>query len=168
MVFSAYLFNIPMLAPCEFTMTGYSKHKRDKDCWLSPPFYTRLGGYKMCLKVYANGYDTGAGTHVTASVHLMRGEHDDQLKWPFQGVITVQLLNQKKDQGHVEDIIEFSVAAVANGAAARVTSGEYATLSWGLREFIPHSAVESTTETTQYLHTDCLKWRVTNIVVRSV
>ena len=78
----------------EFVMTNYHQYKRNCDLWRSPPFYT-CPGYKMCLEVYANGYDDGAGTHVSVGVRLMRGEHDDQLKWPFEGDITGQLVNHK-------------------------------------------------------------------------
>ena len=120
----------------------------------------------MCLKVVANGDASGAGTHVSVFVCLMRGEHDDQLKWPFRGDIMIQLVNQMSDLKHSEMTIQYSSAAIADGAAARVTSGERATKSWGIPKFISHDAVESTTRTTQYLHNDCLKWRVTKIVVR--
>ena len=162
---SAHIYRA--LPPCEFTMSGYSQHKRDGDYWDSPPFYTGLGGYKMCLNVNANGCGAGLGTHVSVYVCLMRGEHD-QLKWPFQGSITVLLVDQLGDLKHSKMTIPYSDAAIESGAAARVTSRERATNGWGFHKFTPHNAVESTTEAIQYLHNDCLKWRVTNIVVRSV
>ena len=149
-------------------MTDYSQHKRDEDCWFSPPFYTGLRGYKMYLEVITNGFGRGAGTHVSVSVHLMRGEHDDQLKWPFQGDVTIQLLNQRRDEEHLKSTIVFGETAVKYGAAARVTSGERNTKKCGSFQFISHDTTESTTGTTQYLRNDCLKWRVTNIVIRSV
>ena len=122
----------------------------------------------MCLKVYAIGNSKGAGTHVSVYVYLMRGENDNELKWPFQGDITIQLLNQKRGQEHVEHLIHFDGCAITAGCAARVTSGEYATYGGGMAHFITHTAVESSTGTIQYLHNDCLKWRVTRIVVHSV
>ena len=39
----------------------------------------------MCLAVYANGVGKGAGTHVSVSLLLLKGAHDDQLKWPMKG-----------------------------------------------------------------------------------
>ena len=30
----------------------------------------------------------------------MPGEYDDTLEWPFQGEVTVELLNQLEDTGH--------------------------------------------------------------------
>ena len=122
----------------------------------------------MCLRVDANGYGSGAGTYVSVFVGLMRGEHDNKLKWPFQGDITIQLLNQKEDQEHVENTVNFGDHAIAGGSAARVTSGRRAAKGRGKAQFISHTVVESTTGTTQYLHNNCLRWRVTNIVVYSV
>ena len=121
----------------------------------------------MCLNVYANGYGAGAGTHVSVYVCLMRGEHDDQLKWPLRGDITVQLLSQRKDQGNVVGTVHFNNTIAGNESGGRVTSGEK-NVGLGFRRTISHDAVESTTGTTQYLHNDCLKWSVTNIVLHSV
>ena len=45
----------------------------------------------MCINVDANGRGTGAGTYVSVYVHLMRGEYDSRLVWPFRGDITIQI-----------------------------------------------------------------------------
>ena len=125
----------------------------------------------MCLRVYANGHKIGAGTHVSVYVYLMRGEHDDKLTWPFRGDITIQLVNQNRDQDHVKKIVEF---ADENGAAGDETSGrvtlgrERAKHSWGYHTLISHAKLESTAGTQQYLKNGCMKFRVTKVVVRSV
>ena len=74
-------------------MDEFEEYKDDNSRWYSPPFYSHLGGYKMCLWVDANGEgeEEGKGTHVSVFVCLMRGEFDDDLKWPFNGKITIQL-----------------------------------------------------------------------------
>lgn len=120
----------------------------------------------MCLKVLASGLGTvyASGTRLTVTVTLMRGEHDDRLKWPFQGAITIQLLNQKGDRGHVQFISNFDNEAAVSGTASRVTSGERNIKGWGA-DLISHTTLESPTETIQYLHNDSLKWRVTNAKV---
>ena len=144
-------------------MTEYTKHKREDDDWFSPaPFYTGPGGYKMCIRAVANGQASGDGTHVSVYVHLMRGEHDDRLVWPFRGDITIQLVNQNSDQDHVERIVHFTDPVIAK----RVMAGERARIGRGHRQFISHLELQSTT--TQYLKNDCLKFRVTKIVVHSV
>ena len=78
---------------CEFTITEFSKRKQFNNQYYSPPFYTHTRGYKMCLKVYANGYGDCEGTHVTLFACLIEGEYDDHLVWPFRGEVTMELIN---------------------------------------------------------------------------
>ena len=66
-----------------FQMPNFSEYRRSGKVWHSPPFYYREG-YKMCLAVYANGVGKGAGTHVSVVVLHLKGEYDDQLKWPMK------------------------------------------------------------------------------------
>ena len=80
-----------VIPPFDVVMNDFRRYKDEGTVWYSPPFYSHPGGYKMCLKVYANGYGRGEGTHVSVFVFLMRGELDDDLKWPFCGDITVEL-----------------------------------------------------------------------------
>ena len=76
--------------------------------WASPPFYTSPGGYKMCIKVHADGSGDAADTHVSVYVYLMRGKNDDNLPWPFTGEVTVTLLNQLEDENHCTPTISYS------------------------------------------------------------
>ena len=94
--------------PTERTMISFEQHKVDGDSWYSLPFYTHPRGHKMCLCVSANGSSAGKGTHVSVYGYLMRGEFDDHLKWPFQGDITVAMLNQLEDSNHITNTIEFT------------------------------------------------------------
>ena len=66
----------------------------------SDPVYSHFGRYKMRLSVFANGNGSGEGTHMSVYVHLMQGDNDDILKWPFKGTIKVSLLNQLEDGQH--------------------------------------------------------------------
>ena len=43
------------MLPVELTMTNFARDKMHSDHWYSPPFYTHPHGYKMCLRVDANG-----------------------------------------------------------------------------------------------------------------
>ena len=121
----------------------------------------------MCLKVHANGVQEGAGTHVSMSVNLMRGEYDDKLTWPFCGDITMQVANQNRDQNHVEEILDFADenAAADDETSGRVTSGERAKYAWGYPMFISHIKLESAVFTKHYLKNDCIIFRVTKVVV---
>ena len=65
-----------------FRMPNFSYYRCSGKLWHSPPFYYREG-YKMCLAVYASGVGEGAGTHVSLSLFLLRGEYDDELQFPI-------------------------------------------------------------------------------------
>lgn len=60
----------------------------------SPSFYTSRYGYKLCLKLFPNGDGTGARTHLSLFLVMMKGEYDFQLKWPFRHKVTFTLLDQ--------------------------------------------------------------------------
>ena len=65
---------------------------------ISPGFYSSPYGYKMALKV------TGSNFYLA----LLPGEYDDTLEWPFQGKVTVELLNQKEDKDHRKIAFSFN------------------------------------------------------------
>ena len=86
----------------EFTMSNFEQHKADSDRWYSSHFYTHPQGYKMCLSVEANGFGNFQGTHISTYFHIMKGEFDDQLKWPYSGRITFMLVDQTEDKNTIQ------------------------------------------------------------------
>ena len=98
---------IVRVPPVDIVMDDFEEHKMKNDTWFSPPFYTHIGGYNMCLSVMANGFGDGKGTHVSVFIHLMRGEFDNHLKWPFNGSFTVQL--KKNYLPHYQKTFNFSL-----------------------------------------------------------
>ena len=123
----------------------------------------------MCICVIANGRGSGAGTHVSVAVHLMRGEYDSRLVWPFRGDITIQIVNHNYDQA--EDDHELTLHfndSASSRVSDRVTSGERAVYGRGKLQFISHTTVESSTATRRYITNTCLTFRITKIIVHSV
>ena len=147
----------------DIVVTDFEQHKKAAGSWFGPPFYSHIGGYKMCLRVDADGYDIGKGTHVAVLVHLMRGEYDDQLKWPFRGDIMIQLLNQRRDEGHLERSAHFD-DRTSDITAGRVVGRQRAPSGKGY-QFIAHN--ELSTEGKEFLKNDCLKFRILKVVVKN-
>ena len=79
--------------PFYFTIVNYDHYRKVDYRWSSSPFYSHPGGYKLECYVYTNGYGDGKGTHLSLFVHILRGEYDDQLKWPFIGIVTIEMFN---------------------------------------------------------------------------
>ena len=63
-------------------MPRVSEYHRNGKIWLSAPFYLKEG-YKMCLEVSVEEMETGICTGISISICLLKGEHDDKLKWPI-------------------------------------------------------------------------------------
>lgn len=142
-------------------MTDFAKHKRRDKTWFSPTFYSHFGGYNMYLVVDANGMGAGQGTHVSVWIHLTHGDFDRHLKWPFRGDITVQLLNQRSDEGHWEKTV-YAKDTTDPEAVCKEMWWNITTRGTGFSDFIPHA--ELNTEDKEYLRNDCLKFRISKIV----
>jgi TNF receptor-associated factor 4 len=143
------------LCPAELTMTNFEQHKKDGDTWHSPPFYTHPKGYKMCFEADVAGHGDGANTHVSVFFKLMKGEYDDQLKWPFQGTFTIQLLSQNGEERHCERVLSYD-SDDPDECTSRAVDGEVTKTGLGFHKFIPHSDLKPI-----YLQNDCLKFRIT-------
>ena len=174
-----------------FKMAEFSQQKKSGKEFISPPFYTHKGGYKMCIRVDANGVDDGQVTHVSVWPFLMRGENDDNLIWPFTGDVTVQLLNQLEDKEHHQFLITFPedkddecnrrvvdrdrapvgwgcyvfnlILALSNLCASNsVVDGKMAASTLDSPNCIPHMVLGHDPDTNcQLLKDDCLYFRVT-------
>ena len=141
-----------------FKMAMFSQYKESKEMFCSPPFYTHQGGYKMCVRVDADGYGSGEGTHVSVAAYLMRGENDDNLTWPFTGSVTVKLLNQLADQWHHKAMITYPEGK-NDQHNRRVEVGRERSTAWGHFRFISHIVLGHNPwprNIRQYLKDDCL------------
>lgn len=63
-------------------------------------FYSSPNGYKMCLRLFLNGTNTGRDTHLSLFFVLMRGKFDAILTWPFGYKVTFRLLEQCPSDDH--------------------------------------------------------------------
>ena len=138
-------------------MDNFDIMKKQWTEWYSPPLYSHFGGYKMCLKEDAND---GKGTHVSVFACLMKGENDDNLKWPFRGTITVTLLNQLQPNNHHLHNIHF-VEEIAGDCANRVMEGRGA--GWGTHTLISHNDLKYKEE--KYLKGDAFYFRIDSVEV---
>ena len=164
MTFRHWLQNTPTCyprPPWVIKMEGFQEKKVTNCRWFSDPVHSHFGGYKMCLRVDANGHNDGKGTHVSVFVFLMRGDNDCNLAWPFKGTITVSLLNQLKDSEHFTRQLWSSSSDIAGTYRNRVTLRERATEGWGQFRFISHQDLHYNGEgNRQLLKEDSLFFRV--------
>ena len=70
--------------------------------------------YKFGIRVYLNGVGEGSGRYMSLFVHMMKGEYDDFLHWPYTGTVTLSILD-RSDARH-NDISQM-VQAKPNSSA---------------------------------------------------
>ena len=144
--------------PIKYKFVNYDHHKTSDVPVYSLPFYTSPGGYKMCIRVVANGYKDGKGSHVSVFAYLMKGENDDHLPWPFTGTVTVELLNQLEDENHCSRKLKFPTDNKDN---QRVVNEEISSIGYGKPCYISHSKLGyDAAKNCQYLKDDCLYFRI--------
>ena len=155
---------------CEFTLTEFTKRKQFNNVYYSPPFYSHTQGYKLCIKVLANGHSTGKYTHISIGANLMKGDYDNNLQWPFEGDVVIELLNWREDNDHYRgNTISVNRNYDLDGSiTGRVTEREYAPKAWGRPCFISYSSLLYNPDTnTEYLQDDCLRLRVVDVAIYS-
>ena len=143
--------------PYDYTLSNYQQEKAKVRSTDSPPMYTHPGGYKFTLRLYPNGLGSGDGTHVSVWIYSLKCDHGDELKFPVKFTITLQLLNQHRDQDHHTRVIQCEIKT-------REWIGSGLCIGYG-STFIPLAALEwNRDKQTQYLKDDCLRFRITKIV----
>ena len=144
-----------------FKMASFTQHKTTGSLFFSPSFYSSPGGYKMCIRVVANGDGQGKETHISVYAVVMKGDYDDSLEWPIKGTVIVELLNQLQDDAH--HAIRFSYPeGKGDVSTQRVMAGDRAKRGYGKTRFIPYTELEKDQKKNcQYLKDDSLYFRVT-------
>ena len=157
-----------MQPPCVLLLRKFTEWRSTKDTpyWFSRPFHSMYRGYKMCLGVNTNGHGTGTGTHVSVAIHLMKGENDANLQWPFKGRIRVTLLNQLEDNDHHTLGVWSPDNVPPEYASSRVVDGDRAQIGWGKPKFIAHEELHHVPGSNrQYLKDDNLFFRIESVEV---
>ena len=138
----------------DINKSGYS----DK-AYYTRPFYTHGNGYKMQLRVFP--YGENQNTCISIYWHLMQGENDDHLKWPYTGTIEITLLNQLEDSEHFTKSFHMGTSAEHANSVKRPASNEVRNHNgWGFSNFMPLSEVEAPTPHKQYLMNDTLYFKI--------
>ena len=133
-----------------FKITEYEKKTHTRGVFHSQSFYSSIDGYKMSIGIDPSGSGAGKGTHVSVLVDILKGDHDDNLDWPFIGTFSIELLNQLEDDNHYCKTVNFTKE-----------QNKRAGSNLGYGKFIPHSELSHNPfDNTQYLKDDTLYFRV--------
>ncbi|XP_065915323.1 TNF receptor-associated factor 3-like [Dysidea avara] len=137
--------------PVVVCMSDYAHKKRNKISWFSDSFYTHHKGYRLCINV------SFAEPHMLVGLVVMKGPHDDKLKWPLNGQCEVKLLNQ------ISNNENYSVTGhYFESGHKRVTAGERSGhYMWSSANFIDEEDLHKIALTCQFLKDDSIFLHVT-------
>ena len=132
------------------TFTKYGQHKgKGNDSGsnevYSDLFYSHHHGYKFKLRIHYFGLPNN---DIGAFLHLVTEEYDDQLHWPVEVKVRLELLNQAGDHHHVERIKSFKWEK--NGRNTHAIDDS----------LMKYSDLEKKGDGVQYMMNDSLKFRV--------
>ena len=146
--------------PMIIMMRDFEQLKHNSESWYSPVFCTHEKGYHLRLRVDANGWH-GTGSFIAVVVSIVKGDYDDQLQWPFEGVISVQVLNHISNSAHsIVKEFGFSGGGYECQQVKDETQPEYG--CW-CDQFIMYKFLSYNSMTkSQYLKDDCIFFLVTN------
>ena len=145
--------------PFYLIFNNFDRAKKENLRLLSTPFYSHRGGYKLAIDLFPNGIRDAKGNHVSLFVHIRRGEYDDKLRWPFRGMITLQVFHRQSQSWTYETTINFNDST--NLEICSRPLNQFGNVGLGNPKFIPH------TDLKQYIPSDHprLSLRITKVVV---
>ena len=149
----------PISPPVIVVMDTFSS--RDK--WFSPSFKSHFKGYNVCFSVTKVQIKGGCHSSLQLQSYILPGPDDDQLAWPFEGVIIIKILNQlDESRGNHTCIFEYDRD---NDEGMRVLSREKINPKYSVSSPLLLSELEENKEKNcQYLIDDSLKFCVTCIL----
>lgn len=120
----------------------------------------------MCLKVYPNGSGDGLGTHVSIFTCIMQGSFDGSLSWPFQGDVTIQVMNQAGENGHLEEVNDYT-DQTPDVYTSMVIDKERSD-GWGFPQFLSHSSLDcNAARNVQYLKRDSIRIQISKVDLKN-
>ena len=132
----------------------FSPSSETDECFHCPPVFIRHQGYHLKLTLLLEDEDRSL---VGLNIYAVSGASDEwtELKFPARFCITLELLNQHRDQDHIMKEIECELTKERIGSTSTVGFNKaivpYASLKW------------NAAKQTQYLKNNCLVFRVEQI-----
>ena len=128
-----------------FTFDQYSQHKWSDKEFHSDPFYSHQQGYKFIFLIH---YYSSQHNDIGTWLYLPTGEYDDQLPWPVNVTVHLELLNQAGDHHHVERTKTWKWGKDGRDKYERIDDS-----------LMKYSALERSYGV-QYMMNNCLKFRL--------
>lgn len=136
----------------QITVPNFTALLTSRRCWISTPRSIYPGNHKVYIKVWPNGWQEGAGSHVSVWLNIAKGDYIVDTEPIADCIVTVQLLNQYRDQDHITVKRRFQWNRQHDAVFTATISNT----------FIPHTDLDwDITRQTQYLRNNSLQFKIT-------
>ena len=154
--------NLPEKLPMIFSNGKFQEHFiRGVDCY-SPRFYTRSVGYLMCLCMFPNGLNSSCTDCMSVTVLALPGVYDDTLKWPMEGSLKVEILNQLGDHSHYGKTLELVEMPKKYRERPKQDPTRRKETGWGIARFIDHHSLFAESDSCRYVVNGTVYMRITS------
>ena len=85
-----------------FKISEVAQHRENESPIFTDAVYNYSQERMMAIRIYPKGLGSGKGTHVALFIHMIQGDYDSFIVWPFSGTITVSVLDQSGSGGRDE------------------------------------------------------------------
>ena len=91
-----------------FKITEVAQHRENETAIFTDAVYSYSQERIVGIRIYPQGVGSGRGTHVALFIHMIKGDFDNSLVWPFRGTVTISVLDQScsGDQSDISRIIQ--------------------------------------------------------------
>ena len=87
------------------------------------------------IRIHPKGVGGGTGRHVALFIHLIKGDFDNSLVWPFAGIVTISVLDQS-DSSPRRDLIQI-IQANPDVPAFQQPGETICRIGYGYERFAP-------------------------------
>ena len=154
-----------LLPPLDFVIASVDDYIETGTVWQTERFYSGRLGYSMSLTATVDqiGPNDEEDTYLSVFVYLLKGNYDDELKWPFTGYLVLQIVNWEDDHSHLEWTIRFNGHGTA---CAQVIDGERGEEGTVLENFVSLAELKRERDGVRFWRKDddSIKLRVQNVI----
>lgn len=161
----SYLANLPGITaqylPVIIRYDSVQTEYEDDLTWESPEFCTSEEGYKLLMCVTPNGLRQAKRDYMSVTFLILCGDDDDDLHWPFEGSVAVEILNHLGDSNHFRRVVEFEKCPMKNKKIPNQDPRDTGSKGWGILKFIRQDCLFNEVDGHHYVVDGTMYFRLT-------
>ena len=118
-----------------FKISEVAQHRENETPIFTDAVYNYPQERMMAIRIYPKGVGSGKGTHVALFIHMIQGDYDSFIVWPFSGTITVSVLDQSGSGGR--DEISRIIQAIPHLSTFQKPRTAISCTGYGFEKFAP-------------------------------